>query len=206
MTEKDHFEDEKQTPEYSPSESNNGELPNLEELRLSQDFADMVGVKKEILTVPVRKPDRQSFVRVHPDDSYRLRTAVLELREEREIYLVAPSIRSALPGELIHKTLFTALSRHDVVFIWPIRLPGEDGRLDAWNESAQDAAHLAQDHWVRVVSNMHLGAYETFVATGDLPEPRWPDKTFQELLNIAFKNRYIDSLDHPAIRRLRGEV
>ena len=60
-----------------PTSSHNGELPNLEELRLSQDFADTVGVKKEILTVPVRKPDRQSFVRVHPDESYRTGLPIL---------------------------------------------------------------------------------------------------------------------------------
>ena len=32
-------------------------------LRLSQDFGEQIGVKKALLTVPVRKPDRQWFVR-----------------------------------------------------------------------------------------------------------------------------------------------
>ena len=64
----------------------NGDL-DLARLRLGQDFADKVGVKKALLTVPVRKPDRQSFVRVHPDPSWRLDTAVLTLKEERETYL-----------------------------------------------------------------------------------------------------------------------
>ena len=34
-------------------------------LRLDQSFADTVGVKKHLVTVPVRKPNRQDFVRVH---------------------------------------------------------------------------------------------------------------------------------------------
>ena len=38
-------------------------------LRLDQSFADTVGVKKHVTTVPVRKPNRQDFVRVHPDRS-----------------------------------------------------------------------------------------------------------------------------------------
>src|SRR6266568_3638739 len=64
----------------------NGDL-DLARLRLGQDFADKVGVKKALLTVPVRKPDRQSFVRVHPDPSWRLDTAVITLKDERETYL-----------------------------------------------------------------------------------------------------------------------
>jgi predicted DNA-binding transcriptional regulator AlpA len=36
-------------------------------LRLDQSYADTVGVKKLLTTVPVRKPNRQDFVRVHAD-------------------------------------------------------------------------------------------------------------------------------------------
>ena len=72
---------------------------NLNKLRLSQDFANKVGVKKAIITVPVRKPGRQDFVRVHPDPAMRLETAVLELKDDRETYLVDPDLWSELPGE-----------------------------------------------------------------------------------------------------------
>ena len=40
---------------------------NPDNLRLSQSFAETVGVKKLLTTVPVRKPSPQDFVRVHPD-------------------------------------------------------------------------------------------------------------------------------------------
>jgi hypothetical protein len=53
---------------------------------------------------------------------------------------------------------------------------------------------------------MSLGAYDVFEATGPFPEPQWPGIGFEELLRIAFKGRYIDSLDHPVLRRLRGEI
>ena len=38
---------------------------------------------------------------------------------------------------------------------------------------------------------MHLGAYDRIIAHGDLGEPKWPDKTFAELLKIAFRDRVI---------------
>src|SRR5215470_9799322 len=68
-------------------------------LRLSQDFSAQLGVKKVLTTVPVRKPDKAWFVRVHPSEDYRLQTAVVELKEERETYLVAPALWTELAGE-----------------------------------------------------------------------------------------------------------
>jgi hypothetical protein len=59
---------------------------------------------------------------------------------------------------------------------------------------------------VRVASNRHLGAYEVVYATGALPEPDWPAEGFEHIFRVAFKDQFIDSVDHPAIRRLRGEV
>lgn len=173
-------------------------------LRLSQNFSETVGVKKALLSIPVRKPNKQEFVRVHPNPDYRLETAVLELKEERETYLVDPGLWAELPGELTPKVLFTTINRQGVLTLWPVRMPGEDGRLDAWNESALDAAQLAQNAWVRVASNMSLGAYDVFEATGEIPDPEWPELDLSAILKIAFKGRYIEDMDHTVIRQLRG--
>lgn len=43
-------------------------------------------------------------------------------------------------------------------------------------------------------------------ARGDFDAPEFPDKPLNELLEIAFKGRVIDSTDHPICRKLRGEV
>jgi hypothetical protein len=175
-------------------------------LRLNQNFAESTGVKKLVTTIPVRKPNKQDFVRVHSDPAFRLETAVLEFKEDRETYLVAPHLWSELVGELTPKVLFTAMNRQKVLFVWAIRLPNEDGRHDEWNASALEAAQAAQKKWVRVSANMSLGAYDVFEASADLPEPEWGDMDFTKILEVAFKGRYIDNLDHPALRRLRGEV
>ncbi len=174
-------------------------------LRLSQDFSANVGVKKALITVPVRKPNRQEFVRVNPDPEYGLQTAILEIKEEREVYLVGPSLWPEMPGEIVPTQLHTAVNRQGVVFLWPIRLPGEDGRQMEWHRSLFQAAEMATKGWVKVQANMSLGAYEVFEATGNLPEPEWPNKTLEELLEIAFKDRFIANPDHPVLRRLRGE-
>ena len=57
-----------------------------------------------------------------------------------------------------------------------------------------------------LTANMSLGAYEVFEASGDLPEPEWPDIPFPEILKIAFRDRIVDRADHPLVQRLRGQV
>jgi hypothetical protein len=175
-------------------------------LRLSQNFSEATGVKKLVTTIPIRKPNKQDFIRVHQDPAFRLETAILELKEERESYLVAPDLWPELSGELTPKVLFTAINRQKVLFLWPIRLPGEEGRHDEWNASALEAATMAQKDWIRISANMNLGAYEVFQSSGSLSEPEWPDIDFTKILETAFKGRYITDLEHPALRRLRGEV
>ncbi|MBT5540450.1 MAG: hypothetical protein HOK20_02535, partial [Alphaproteobacteria bacterium] len=169
----------------------------LEDLSLSQDFGSMVGVKKVVTTVPVRKPHKQEFVRVRPEDDFHFSTAVIEIKEDKEIFLVEKKLWNELTSELIPKVFLTGITRQGVLFLWPIRLPGPDGKHDNWNRSALEAAELAKKKWVKVVSNMSLGGYEVFEATGELPEPEWPDLSFEEIIKIAFKDRYIKEMDHP---------
>jgi hypothetical protein len=57
-----------------------------------------------------------------------------------------------------------------------------------------------------VKSNMSLGGYEVFMAEkqNQIPEPEWPELSFEELCKIAFRDRLINVPDHPVIKRLRG--
>lgn len=177
-----------------------------QQLRLSQDFTAQLGGKKTLLTVPVRKPDRQWFIRVHPSPDWRLDTAVLHVKEDRETYLVEPALWPELGGELIPTTLLTSLTRQGALFLWPIRLPGADGRHDDWNRSALEAATIATRGWIRVAANLSMGAYEVFQPTVIVPEPEWPELGFRDLLKLAFRDRFIGTFDHPVLRKLRGEL
>ena len=133
-------------------------------------------MKKHVTTMPTRKPNRQDFVRVHPQPEYRLGpAAIIEVKEDREVYLVTPDMAHELPGEFTPATLFTTINRQGVLHLWPVKLPGPDGKHNEWHRSAAEAAELAMKRWIRLTANMSLGAYEVFEATGDLPEPEWPD-------------------------------
>jgi hypothetical protein len=49
-------------------------------------------------------------VRVHHDPAYRMPCALIELKEERETYLLTPAISRVLPGEFSIATIFTAIN------------------------------------------------------------------------------------------------
>lgn len=164
-----------------------------------------VGVTKEMVTCPVRKPNKQEFVRVHPGVEYQLRAHILELKEEREIYLVMPAVAAALPGETRTVNLRLTVSRQGAVFLWPVPEPSLDGRETGWGTSARAAAISAETKWVRIVANMPQGAYDLFAAPGALGTPVWPDKPLRDILAVAFGESFIiRDAGHPVVKRLLG--
>jgi len=88
---------------HETSLNGNSEIFDLSKLALPQDFSEFAGVKKILTTVPVKKPNRQDFIRVHSGEDWSFQTAVLELKEERETYLVHADLWHELPGEIIPK-------------------------------------------------------------------------------------------------------
>ena len=179
---------------------------DLSAISLPQNYGAMAGVKKVVTTVPVRRPGNQAFFRVRPGEGWRISAAILQLREDSDCFLVMPELLHEIGQEVRPKLLYTAMGRDGNPFLWPVSLPGEDGRLDTWSQSAHAAAQLAETSWIRLVANRGFGAYEVMQAVGKLDDPEWPDRSFQELVNLAFKDKVINSLEHPVLRRLRGEL
>jgi hypothetical protein len=184
------------TPQFDFSE--------IDSLRLSPD-APAVGGTTEVLShIPVRKPNRHEFVRTPHQPEYWFDTGVFEDKEEREIFFVVPRMREALLGEIKPVLLVPTITRQGVLILWPLKLPTEGQRHNGWVETARNAAELAKTRWTRLAADMSLGGYRIYQAEGELSEPDWPDKQLPELLQIAFRDRIIDSENHPVIRRLRG--
>ena len=175
-------------------------------LRLPQDFTETANVKKLLETVPIGRFNKQDFFRTHPDPEYRLDSAeLLELKDERETYLVTPALAAELADEFDPCSLFTCINRKGVLRLIPTKLPRDDRRgRNEWATSLRSGLERGMSQWVRVVPNMSLGAYEISVALNGLPDPVFPDLPFREILRIAFRDRIIDREDHPVIQLLRG--
>ena len=61
-------------------------------LRLPPAFEVNAGIRKQLTTVPVRKPHPQEWIRVNPNSAYRGNYGVIWLKEDNEVYLLAPAM------------------------------------------------------------------------------------------------------------------
>jgi hypothetical protein len=180
---------------------------DLEALRLPQDYTRH-SAKTVITNVPVRKPSPDWWFRVNPDPTFEIQAAILELKDERgEAYLVMPHLVPALATEssVSPRIIRCAVTRQGTAFLWPLRLPSGD-RDEPWVSSALEVATAARENWVRMQWSNQQRAYTYQVATAVVADPVWPDLSFNAMLRRAFDNRTITDLEHPVLRRLRGEV
>ena len=169
-----------------------------------------VNVETVLTAVPVRKPKRTEFVRVHPSPDYLVPSMLLMERDtgmDTETYLVTAAVQHLLSEELKQVRLYTAITKRGTVFLWPIKLPGDNNdRIRRMSDTALQCAEQAKTLWVKVCWDRDLGGYGMQRAKGDLGEPQWPDKSFRDLLESAFRHNLIDRADHPVIREFAGEL
>ena len=178
-------------------------LSIIENLRLTQDF-DELPVEQALVHVPIGKPAKSSFFRVHPDAEYTFDTLILERKETNEIYLIAPAISQLIPGLTRAVRLHLAVDRQGNPRLIPLPLPGADGRSNPWHLSLQNILQLGRQHWIRIQANMTANSYDAFKAPLQ-DAPIWPNKTMLELVEIAARGKIIDNENHPMIRELLGE-
>lgn len=168
-----------------------------------------LGVVPQLTGISVRKPDKQAFFRAHPDPAYSILAPLLELKEERETYLVAPTVAVTLPGDVSMKQLVLCQTRQGALFLWPVPVPPPPGtkgvQRNEWHDSARQVLSTAHRSWVRMTADMASGRYNVAIANGITAEPIWPEQTMRDLLELAFgRERLISEQGHPLVKRLLG--
>jgi hypothetical protein len=181
-------------------------LSAIEQLRLPANYGATLGVKKLLTTVPVSKPKKPQFFRTHTSVAMTFTAMFLEHKETRESYLVLPNVAQEINSLVRPVILYAAIDRQNNVFLIPVPLPGEAGTRILWHESLLQAVELAKRKWLRITPNMHTGSYDVYEAQGALPDPEWPDQSMETLVEVAFRGKIIDSLDHPVVQSLLGRV
>ena len=179
---------------------------DLNSLRLPANYGATLGVKKLLTNVPVRKPRKPQFFRTHQSADMVFGGMLLQQKEKDESYLVVPDVAHQI-SELIQAVdLFTAIDRQNNVFLIPVPRPGESGARNPWHESLFQAVELARESWIRIDANMAMGGYNVFEAQVSLPEPDWPEHDIHKLVEVGFRGKVIQSLDHPVVQGLLGRI
>lgn len=176
-------------------------------LRMPATYGETLGVKKLLTKVPVGKPGRADFFRVHTDESMTFTAMLLEQKELIiEFYIVHQDVAYELKNLVRPYKLHAAIDRQNNIFLIPVPLPGEDGNRNQWHESRAQAVESAKTNWVRISANMYKHNYDVFIAEGALSEPEWPEHDIDKLAEVAFRGRVISSLDHPIVQSLMGRI
>jgi hypothetical protein len=175
---------------------------NLNAIRaVSQNHSEVV-VEKVLTTIRVGKPTKGQFFRVHPDADKTFDVYLYENGEKDGLYVVANAMVPHMEDTVRLFRLLLAVTRHGDPFLWALRLPHKEH--DTWADSALAVAEVAKTHWTRRITEMANQCYTAQIAKGELGEPEWPVTPFEELIELGFKNRIIDSTDHILFQQLQG--
>jgi hypothetical protein len=159
--------------------------------------------RKQQTVIPVRKPSKKQFVRTHASPDFRADSMPTIVDEATgEVYLLAADFD--LPADIENKVdmvnMAAAITADGSIFLWFYK-----NSTNSWSESARIAIREASRRWVRVLPDKSSNGYLLEAPMVAPADPVWPPMTFTEILETAFGARYIDSLQHPQIKRLRGD-
>jgi hypothetical protein len=96
--------------------------------------------------------------------------------------------------------LTTAITVDGSLFLWFYK-----NSTNSWSDSARIAIQAATRSWVRTIPDKSSNGYLLEYPMVAPPDPMWPPLTFTQILETAFGSRFIDSLNHPMIKKLRGD-
>jgi hypothetical protein len=205
-------------PTVEPSEPISAEVNNPGRMEVTKEKGDIfdhlvalgqnietgIPSDKVLIFLPVRKPKKDEWVRIHR--SIRVRAYVYESAEERSWYLISPEVFETLAEFARIVDLSLAITATDVAFIWPVSVPTERRPHHAHTESFE-SAKAAREEWIQTAwTNGHWAVHRR---PKKMPDPIWPKEipTPESMLRFAANTgslELIDSKDHPIIQRLLG--
>ena len=182
---------------------------NLDRVRAKASQQSVIGVTTEYTVIAIRNPKPDEFFRVMPGEEYTSDVNILQMKTDNDWYLVDEGILPdiQLESQLKVMQLYVCVTQNSTPFLCLIPLPDSDGRLNSWHESGHKSMEEAKSFWIRRQADKSNGGYLiTKAINAQLPDPRWPSEPLEDLIEKAFDRYYINRIDHPVLRRLRGEV
>jgi hypothetical protein len=152
--------------------------------------------------VECRRPPKGHYFTVYPElvKPWQNRNLYFLLQMEgRDPYLVAPAVAQQRADE---DTIRPVLIVRYVTMggeegLWPLKLNPAEGRSNRWNTSALNILEIAESgKWVRLVNAGKSFRHQVSPRTFEETPPKYSDRSFDDLINEAFKDRIVVDLDH----------
>jgi hypothetical protein len=188
--------------------------PSFSERFKSKNVPTLSGVETLLMALTVLKiGDVGDFARLHPseDDYWSIELCFVSVpikgTKRDMIHLIDDDLAvQYLPAKKIKRhRLALACKPHNVFFFCIVPSRNLD---NAWNAQALKGCCQAQTRWVQALSRKaeNVEGYEIKPAIDPdaFPEPKWPSRSLDELLEVTFKEAFIDHDRHPSLLRLIG--
>jgi hypothetical protein len=171
---------------------------------LGRPIDEIIASEKLLTSLPVRKPKRDEWIRIHMEISARVH--IYEARDENTFYIVLPGVVEPLQDVVRYVQLSLAVNYSGGVFVWPVTVPTERKPHRA-HITAFAAVEKAAREWIRI--SWGKDEYDVYRRSSAKIEPAWPEEitNASEMLRFAAKAggiEIIDSLDHPVVRAFQG--
>jgi hypothetical protein len=176
---------------------------NLDALKIIPDEDDDDTSEEVLTTIAIRRPAKRAF-RTWSDEKYQFEAFILEEPKDKVTNYIIPSIGKVLIEQdienLKHVLLILCINKSGKMFFWPIPAKGN------FRDSGLTAAALAREVWVKAIGDLESGGYRVRrMLQSEYEEPAWPTvmPSVEDLLELAFHDNIITTLDHPAIKQAR---
>jgi hypothetical protein len=161
--------------------------------------------------------DANDWVKLHQDeanywsDEYCFVNVPIPGQKREQLHLVVSDMAAQLPPAKVQKfRLALATKPYDNFFL--AHVPSQNLE-NKWNETNLAGCVQAKQFWTQSTSLYSVGkeGYKNDVSLSEkegkgppFPDPKWPSKTLDELIEEAFSDRMILNETHPAWARLVG--
>jgi hypothetical protein len=155
----------------------------------------------------------KDFVRTHPDeekywsDELCFVNVPIKGQKRDTLHLIAEdlAVQYVPSGRILRFRLALATKPYDVFFLCQVPTRNLD---NSYNKTNQLGCEVAKTLWVQLTSRKDEGV-ETYKIDhardqDAFPPPKWPTQSLNELINVTFTGRMIETEDHPALLRLIG--
>jgi hypothetical protein len=155
-------------------------------LQAPANFAQLYGSSPQM-----RNPRGDEDIRVHP--TWCVPQIPMTRVSTNTFYVVGAGLFEAFIGRMMVCTLRAAMSGNSTPFVWVV----PDGRT-----SVKEAVEKATVGWTRIAWDTATRAYRVEAPAAQHAEPVWPFASFDNLLDLALKDRILEKADDPVVQAI----
>jgi hypothetical protein len=174
-----------------------------------ENIVSIVSVGLGAISVRSRPP-KDDWFRAHPDGAMSTGMTLLKgkmgdlFAVRRELIPIAgPEVSKAL----VKASVTACVTIDGAKFLWDILHPVGNANQQHF-DNALAARDLSRSTWIRFFWDANQETHLTVTPKQTTSaEAKWPESfTLGDWIDKAFKGKFIDSLDHKIIRKIRGEL